>query len=276
MATYIDATAAGAFVDDTVNLARYAGASGATPYYIVCTDSAGKTATGYLGAAGAGPTEVEVLTDGGLENWTTATNATIWTETTAGGSTVNQETVNMRTGAACARLDIDASNSAATIYQSKSITPGSLCRLTVWYNVATGKTVCFRFRDSPAHVYLNTSGVWQAGSALHTLPSTDGAWAQYVIYFNAHPDYTNYFFQLQNLSAASSSIYFDDISLVQITDPDSTGLHVYDDANSSTRGWKEQEAGFDPILISSYAIYSTIPNIAAITPSGGIANVITV
>jgi len=67
--------------------------------------------------------------------------------------------------------------------------------------------------------------------------------------------------------AASSSIYFDDVSLVQITDPDSTGLHVYDGYNSTDRGWASMEAGFDPIRIVSWAVYgsSFTSNITGLT-----------
>jgi hypothetical protein len=278
MATYIDNTTAGAFVDDTVSLARFAGTdAGSTPYYIKLTDAAAKTKTGYLGAAGAGETTSEVLTDGGLENWASATNLTSWSESVTGTSTINQETVNMRTGAACARLDIDSSNNLAYFYQGVTLVNAGLYRIGVWYkNSIAGKSAAIQLYGlDPSTQYLKSNGQWQAGSTLIILPSSTDL-AQFQITLNAPETGSTFYLRLRNASAASSSIYFDDVSLARITDPDSTGLHVYDGYNSTDRGWAATDAGFDPITIASYSVYSSIPNIASITPLGGIATVITV
>jgi hypothetical protein len=59
-----------------------------------------------------------LLTDGELENWTTVTNLTSWTETVAGTSTVNKELSITDGSTTAARLDVDASNSGASIDQT--------------------------------------------------------------------------------------------------------------------------------------------------------------
>jgi hypothetical protein len=258
-------------------LARYAGASGATPYYIVCTDSAGKTATGYLGAAGAGETTSEVLTNGDFETWVDPSTPTGWTKIVGSGATFNQDTVDLRPGTAGSssfRLDAGPIGGVG-ITQTNTLVPGGLYRVNFWYkNSAADKVSTIRIYDSTSTKFLRSTGAWAAETYTITLPIST-LWTTYTIYFNAHADYTSYVLYFRATSTACS-FWVDDAAFERIDDPDSTGLHVYDDANSSTRGWKEQEAGFDPILISSYAVYSTIPNIAAITPLGGIANVITV
>lgn len=260
--TRIDATAANAFVDATTSLAAYAGTdAGSTPYYILLTDAAGKTAKAYLGAAGAGETTSEKLTDGGLENWASATNLTSWTESIAGTSTVNKELVDLRpgtAGSASCRMDIDGSNSAAFIYQSVTLVSSGLYRLTFWYKYSSaGLRAYWQLKNSTNEVNLAPNGTWSASVQSINLPSAT-TWTQFTVYFNAHASYTSYVLTLCRSAATSSSIYFDDVSLVQITDPDSTGLHVMSAYNGTDRGWASTEAGFDPITIASYKIYSNL------------------
>ena len=252
MATYIDATAAGAFIDDTASLAKFAGASGATPYYVVCTDSAGKTATGYLGAAGAGEGTTETVTDGGLENWASATDLTSWTEGLSGG-TVTRETVDLRPGTVGTSSCKIVSSTSSHVRQNITLVPNALYRLTLWYKTQSGKNFNIRLTNSGLNVYLQSNGTW--GTPTGNIQVSNTSWTQYTIYFNAHASYTNYILYCNGYSS-SGTYYVDDVSLVRITDPDSTGLHVYDGYNSTDRGWASTEAGFDPITIASYSIYS--------------------
>lgn len=59
----------------------------------------------------------ELLTDPGLENWSSSTNLTSYNESVSGTSTVNQETVDVHGGSSAARLAIDASNNGASFNQ---------------------------------------------------------------------------------------------------------------------------------------------------------------
>jgi len=64
---YGDFTATNAFFWSSLNLSSYAGTDlGSTPYYIEVLDVAGKKATGYIGAVGAG----ETLGSETLTGWT--------------------------------------------------------------------------------------------------------------------------------------------------------------------------------------------------------------
>lgn len=67
----------------------------------------------------------ELLTDGGMENWTSATNLTSWTEVASGLSVIAQETTVVNSGIAAARISVDASNSIAYIRQSVAATIGA-------------------------------------------------------------------------------------------------------------------------------------------------------
>lgn len=158
----------------------------------------------------------EALTDGGLEDWASATNLTSWTETLAGTSTVNRESTVVKAGTYSCRFDIDSSNNAASIYQDFTLTNTptalSMNRLSLWYKTAATKTLQLTLRNSASNVYLLDTGLWNAGSATITLPAST-EWVQYQLYFVAHASYTAYRLYVATLSAASTSAYVDEISV---------------------------------------------------------------
>ena len=142
----------------------------------------------------------ELLTDGGLEDWASATDLTSWTESLTGTSTVNREATVIHGGTYSARLDVDASNSACRIQQGIA-TAGR------WYTVSV-----FARSDS---------GTPQIGIA-----DESGAGHRYLPLINS--TYTNYlctlrmsaassFITMGRISAPSRSIYLDDATTKQLT-----------------------------------------------------------
>lgn len=161
---------------------------------------------------------VEKVTDGGMEAWASATNLTNWTEFISGTSTVNRESVTMHGGLYSCRLDIDGSNSEAHIYQALTLTPGGRYHLRVWYKVDAGKYGGLLLVDSGGNVWLHSDGTWGAAAGIGL--DTSGAWVQYDLYFVAHASYSNYLLYfgagLNWSTATSSSVYFDDVSLMEV------------------------------------------------------------
>ena len=143
------------------------------------------------------PTEGgELLTDGGLEAWTSATNLTSWSETISGTSTVNQETVTIHGGSNACRLDIDASNNNAGITQSGTII-GNWYLLSAWVKAASGTPVIkFGYSDG---IGVNLT--------------LDTTYTQRVV--TSRATNTSVFFWRS--SAASNSLYIDDISVKPLT-----------------------------------------------------------
>jgi len=76
-----DFTATNAFFWSSLNLSAYAGTdAGYTSHYIEALDSAGKKATGYIGAVGAGETlGNEIVVNGGFDSDTIWTKEAGWT-----------------------------------------------------------------------------------------------------------------------------------------------------------------------------------------------------
>jgi hypothetical protein len=79
------------------------------------------------------PTEgAELFTDGGLENWSSATDLTSWTEDVVATSSVNQETTEIHGGSNAAKILIDASSHKAVVYQTPSISVHDWLKSTFW------------------------------------------------------------------------------------------------------------------------------------------------
>lgn len=160
---------------------------------------------------------IEKLVDGGLNIWTTATDLTNWVEFISGTSTVNREAIEKVEGAFSCRIDVDASNSNVYINQVNILlTPLKRYKLIIWYMMsAAGKTAKFSLIDSGSNVYLQDDFTWGAGNEITLANST--IWKKYEIYFYAHADYSNYGITLRRLTSTSSSIYFDKVSIQEIS-----------------------------------------------------------
>lgn len=161
-------------------------------------------------------TPTEKIDDGGLEAWTSATDLTNWNEYTSGTSSVNQASGagNIHGGTYAARLDIDASNNAAWFNTSVTLTVGELYKLSFWYKTESGKTAYLQINDSSLAQYLTSAGAWTTSLTAISLPAQT-SWTQYSIEFYPHESYADYYVYFANNSAASSSIWFDDISLIE-------------------------------------------------------------
>jgi hypothetical protein len=144
----------------------------------------------------------ELLTDGAMENWTSATNLTSWTESIGGSSTVNQEAVIVQAGASSARLDIDGASTAALIFQGVIAAVGVYLHVVYWGRAsAGGKT-------------LMSSGSSFGGNGPVRDPGA--AWVEYVEsrrVTTANPNLG----LTRGAGTASASLYIDTASCKPIT-----------------------------------------------------------
>ena len=136
-----------------------------------------------------------------------------WTEGTAGTSSVNDETVDVHGDSHACRLDIDASNNSAAVYNTLTLVVGETYEISIWYkNSAADKTARFYLYDNMSHIWLKDDGTWASGvPTAITLPNST-SWTEYTLEFTVL-GYTAYVLNINNNSAASSSIYLDDISI---------------------------------------------------------------
>lgn len=151
-----------------------------------------------------------------------------WFEYESGGSTNIRDTSELYSGTASFKQIIDGSNSEAYVYQALTLVPGLKYRLSLKYrNSASGKTARIMLYDSGFNGGLRPDGTFGTNPAADTidLPNST-SWASYSIDFYAHADYSSYLLYLSRGSAASSSIWFDDVSLVPLQVPPAKVLAV--------------------------------------------------
>ncbi len=132
-----------------------------------------------------------LLTDPGMENWTTVTDLTSWTDTAS-----NRDNANQRSGSYCNRLDISAGNAGASFSQNPLQSIGTWLYGSIYTKASiAGKTGKL--------TYFNTM-ISSGGTSYEKLELTSRAISSQT-------------FALDRVSAASSSLYFDDAFLGQIT-----------------------------------------------------------
>lgn len=148
------------------------------------------------------PTEgVELLTDGGFEAWTTATNLTNWTETLAGTSTLTQDAANQRTGLYAVRATGDGVNSAWTLTQSIVAAAGSWLKHSVWAKMVTGVNAAFVISE--------------AAATLSSARTINAAYSQHV--HTKRIDVANPQRSLRRSAFTSLAAAFDDYSVKALT-----------------------------------------------------------
>lgn len=244
-----------------------------------------------------GPIYTEILEDGGFEEWDDAFTPTHWGTDLYGTSTVNREASVVHGGTYAARIDIDADNEIASIYNLtitllpsappaegtpdigayEYIPPegvGTRYRMTFWYGMSeAAKTAQISFRDSTGTVFLDSDGTWTT-DPWHTITIPNATdWTQFAIDFYAHMSYTDYFFDYYNLSAASASLYIDDLTFSLFYDEFVyTGNIPITITPTSAYVQGFAYAGNIPITITPQASYSTV-FVPITIPSGEIVNV---
>ena len=138
----------------------------------------------------------ELVTDGGMENWASATDLTSWTESPAGASTVNREGTIKNSGSFSVRLDISAGNESAAVSQTVTY-PGGWLVVSMYVQGTVGK----KYR-------LFIEGIYNFDVSL----TADFVKKVVVVRTGANPSIA-----MNRFTAASSSIYFDDFSAKALT-----------------------------------------------------------
>lgn len=141
----------------------------------------------------------ELLTDGGFENWTSATALTNWDEFIAGTSIVNRESSIVHGGMYACRLNVSAGGDLAQIARPGGTIARGWYRSSVWVR-----------SDLATQFVVGLAGVSEI------FLSSDTTWAEK---FSVHRASGANFYLLGRVSGISNgrTIYLDDASLKNIT-----------------------------------------------------------
>jgi len=212
-----DFTADNAFFWSSLDLSPYEGTDlGSTPYYIEVLDGAGKKATGYIGAVGAGETLgselVTAWTNDSFDTWVTSGGNITDARTLVAGRTAHSNTLGQLIGALYylnSNLTVVA-GSLPSYYLATPYTDGGEFNYATLPSGITTKYYTFK---TPTHDVIALVGNGVADQ-----------------------------FSLTN-------------SIKRVTDPPATAVHIVSSLNGTTRDWASIESGFDPNDIASWTIW---------------------
>lgn len=137
----------------------------------------------------------ELLVNGDMETWASATDAGTWSESIAGTSTIARNNTDQHGGTYCAQMTVDGSNSNVYMIQGAAVT-GTWYLVSVWAKTISG---------SPILIF---GKVGQGRSV-----SLTGAYAQFYTVFCVTTTQAFLF----GRAAASNSFVIDDASAMAIT-----------------------------------------------------------
>lgn len=143
----------------------------------------------------------EILTDGGLENWTSATNLTSWSELIPSGGAIEQEQTIKRTGSSAAKIVVNSSGSRTEISQTPTVD------LHEFYNSR------FYGKASLANKGFRAFYDNQINLGYHIMPTDD-----FELKVSSHIKKTaTGALMFQNYGNNDTTFYIDDCSLKKIT-----------------------------------------------------------
>jgi hypothetical protein len=209
---------------------------------LTITDSAGKTLTGWIQAAGTGETY----------------GADQHTAYNAAADPMGHE-ANATTGwgayAGCT-LTSDGDVKAVGSWSLKAIGGGNNSRTS--RNIG-GLTVGCLYRLTLKARHLGSGGEWRIGITdgdliaepwlLAALTSSDVTFLDYILHFVVQHDTalgrdTDYIQARENNAGDDGGVYLDNISYVQVLTPSATGVTIVSTRGGNTRNWASVQGGF--------------------------------
>lgn len=108
------------------------------------------------------PESGQLLTNGGLEEWASATDLVGWTEGIGGGNSINQEASVVRSGTYACRIDVVDSTNSAFIQQTLTIPAGTWTRIRAYVrvSVATGLFSIYFGQDNTSRIISPSTTEW--------------------------------------------------------------------------------------------------------------------
>lgn len=215
-----------------------------TPYsgdLLTVTDHTGKTATGYISAAGTGETYGSQL----ISNPNFTSNTTGWT-------TLNSTIASVAGGQSGNCLQVTRSSGTLQgAYSTQTLTSGWLILSSVYVQSGTsGNETAEIGWSTAAPAYILVTG------------TTTAAWTQMSIYGTADSSQANYQrMYLLKESATAGTMLFDTASATQVLTPSVTGVTIASTSGGSTFNWASITAGFNlnDTAGYTYSITATVP-----------------
>lgn len=170
--------------------------------------------------------DTELITDEDLEDWTTATDLTSWTENLGTGGSVDREATIIYRGLFSAKITQGTAGNAGLTQNGITLKPNTAYRLTARVRGgATGRRSAFRLQNQTTANFLQADGTWAATEANPSVDVGDTTtWKQFSIIFTTES--TGTLFDLDYLLTTAGGtgylngefVYLGLVSIVQNSD----------------------------------------------------------
>lgn len=225
---------AGAMIDIGIDWSAYAGNdAGSTPYMLILYDSAGKRMQGFIGASGGGEAYgAELITNGNME---TGDPPSSWAP---GPSLTWERDINPHAGTYCGKLSAMAASNKF-VDQDRTLIAGALYKLFGWGKVTVGDGIALQVTGSPL-----SKSVWIAATS----------WILFANQFFTADQIT---IKIRLYNASNGDIcWADDITLKQITDISTNGVHLHSTRGGTDRNVASIDSAFDLNNSYTFKIYA--------------------
>jgi len=237
----LDYTSDNAFIEFGVDISAYHG-----NHKIVVTDSAGKSASGFLHSVAPGG---ETLGDEAIpNNDMEADPITDWSvPATASMAIVADERDG---GAGSQSIEVTLGNEFRMLTQDEttvSLTKGGSYKFSGWLknvDLTTGNR---------GYIVFYTEG-WATIASYSSTTTNSTSWSTFSAYISV-PDYDRLSIQQIGYGSPGQKARVDDFSLKRLTDCAATGSLIVSTLGGSTRSWTSVDTGFNPNLDCTYKIY---------------------
>ncbi len=155
-----------------------------------------------------------LIVNGSMESWSSATDLDDWTESISGSSTVNREGTVTHSGGFSTRIDIDGSTSSVFILQVIPVVDGNYYTMSFWAKVDS-------ISGTPI---LEVSDLFDGGNNTSRQFTLTTSWIKYSYSFKATGTAGRNFLMSRSTGTANRSIYLDDISMVQVDEFPATAV----------------------------------------------------
>ena len=226
-----------AFVDFSIAnaLAPYTGG------HITITDSAGKTITGWISAAGVGETTGANI----VPNPTVEVDATGWSKWPSGASAGRDLVSTEGANGTGHSFQVKAvSTSYHYVWPPEMVlTSGALYRIGFWYRNSHPETV------GATSLSIMRSNALEQHKAFGNIEKP-GSWTNFTGYFSSVPSkaQTGQRVYIANYACTGydNVAYVDEVSVQKVLAPSATGVTIVSSFGGSVRDWESVDAAFNP------------------------------
>lgn len=204
-----------------------------------------------------------------MQNWTSPTDASDWSEALAGTSTVNRDDVNNLVGDYCARMDIDAIDSQVYMRLQGIRISTEVSNIKLMYKTTSSGVPSFDIKNNVTLNYMQEDGSW--GPTVHRfIAPTNEVWSEFTTPNSTFETITTDMRITVFADGANQSVYLQGIIFEIFPEwkqYDGDTFYINHTGQDSTIGfWKCSKTSWDETGVDALEFVEFSGSLAEITP----------